>query len=107
MRTVGHYPTDVSDAQWEVRQLLLLKPPGPQPRNLSVPRSHPDGLACDLPSVSSAGQSLAREQWDIELPRCPDRTSLSESCSTLSGDFDPDFDHITWLTRIHDAAQMW
>jgi transposase len=23
MSTVGHYPTDVSDAQWEVLQLLL------------------------------------------------------------------------------------
>jgi transposase len=40
MSTVGHYPTDVSDAQWEVRQLLLPKPtwrpggPGRTPMDL-------------------------------------------------------------------------
>src|SRR4029434_615594 len=40
MSTVGHYPTDVSDAQWEALQLLLPQPkwhpggPGRQPIDL-------------------------------------------------------------------------
>jgi hypothetical protein len=41
---------------------VWIRPPGsvPQPRSLSIPRRHPDGLACGLPAASSAGQSLAR-----------------------------------------------
>jgi putative transposase len=40
MSTVGHYPTDVSDAQWEALQLLLPQPkwhpggPGRKPMDL-------------------------------------------------------------------------
>ena len=40
MSTVGHYPTDVSDAQWEVLQLVLPQPkwhpggPGRKPMDL-------------------------------------------------------------------------
>jgi len=41
---------------------IWIRPSGsvPQPRSLSIPRRHPDGLACGLPAASSAGQSLAR-----------------------------------------------
>ena len=37
--------------------LRLDQAPGsvPQPRSLSIPRRHPDGLACGLPAASSAG----------------------------------------------------
>jgi hypothetical protein len=51
--TLLREPTDSSRLAQAPRQR-------PQPRSLSIPRRHPDGLACGLPAASSAGQSLAR-----------------------------------------------
>lgn len=62
MSTAGHYPTDVSDAQWEVLQLLL-PPPKWRPGG---PGRHPVALRCVLNGIFYVNKTGC--QWRMVPP---------------------------------------